>query len=484
RALERGGEIVSVDPADPDSVVALATATNAEQVAQAVDLAAKAAPSWSRRAASERAALLIETGARMRSRRGELAAQIVREVGKGWADADAEVCEAIDYCEYYARRALALEHSQGVQSPPGELNRLRYVGRGVCAVVAPWNFPLAILTGMSAAALVAGNAVVCKPAEQAPGVASAMHALFMEAGVPPEVLALVPGSGETGAALVGHPAVDVVAFTGSRDVGLSIIETSARRDDRRANVVRVVAEMGGKNAVVVDEDADLDQVVPAVLHSAFGYAGQKCSAASRLIAVGRVHDALVERVVEATRALVVAPPRCFGSQVGPVIDLDAYRRLQRQVRDVGEAGTVLLRRDDVPGCGWFIGPTVVDDVDPDSWLATEELFGPVLAVLRAPDFSTGLALADHSRYALTAGVFSRSARHVRQAFEELRAGNVYANRAITGAVVGRQPFGGRAMSGVGSKAGGPDYLLQFCDAQVVSENTVRQGFAEDVGELL
>jgi RHH-type proline utilization regulon transcriptional repressor/proline dehydrogenase/delta 1-pyrroline-5-carboxylate dehydrogenase len=470
--------LVSVDPADPSSLVALSAACGPTQVAAAVSVAVEAAGSWRRRPAAERAAVLLRVAEHLRRRRLEVAALEVREVGKGWADADADVCEAIDYCEYYARRALVLDAGGEVQSPPGEENRLRYRGRGVCAVISPWNFPLAIPAGMTAAALVTGNAVVLKPAEQAPAVAAELVAAFAAAGLPEGVLAFVPGSGEeAGAPLVADPAVDLVAFTGSRQVGLSIVEAVARRDRRRRTVPRVVAEMGGKNPVVVDDDADLDQVVPAVVRSAFGFAGQKCSAASRLVAVGRIHDALVERVVDAARSLAVAPPRLAASQVGPVIDARSHQRLLDALARAGECGTPVLRRDDVPEHGFFVGPAVITDVDPDSWLANDELFGPVLAVFPAADFDTALALANRTDYALTAGVFSRAAAHVRRATEELRAGNVYVNRAITGAVVGRQPFGGAGLSGVGSKAGGPDYLLQFCDPQVTSENTVRQGFA-------
>jgi RHH-type proline utilization regulon transcriptional repressor/proline dehydrogenase/delta 1-pyrroline-5-carboxylate dehydrogenase len=478
--LAAEASFVSIDPAEPSSLVAVAAACGPAQVAEAVGIAAQSADSWRRRPAAERAEVLVRVAAELRRRRLELAALEVREVGKDWADADADVCEAIDYCEYYARAMLDLDAGGEVQSPQGERNRLRYRGRGVCAVIAPWNFPLAIPAGMTAAAIVTGNAVVLKPAEQAPAVAAELVAAFAEAGLPDGVLSFLPGSGEeAGAALVEHPAVDLIAFTGSRPVGLGIVESAGRRRPDRRSVLRVVAEMGGKNAVVVDDDADLDEVVPAVVRSAFGFAGQRCSAASRLVAVDRVHDAVVERVVEAARSLVVGPTRRPDSQVGPVIDEEAHARLLDAIGCAGEVGTVALRRTDVPSTGWFVGPTVVTDVDPTSWLATDELFGPVLAVFRARDFSSALALANATDYALTAGVFSRSPAHVDEALDVLRAGNVYVNRPITGAVVGRQPFGGNGMSGVGSKAGGPDYLLQFCDPQVTTENLVRQGFAEE-----
>jgi RHH-type transcriptional regulator, proline utilization regulon repressor / proline dehydrogenase / delta 1-pyrroline-5-carboxylate dehydrogenase len=471
---------VSVDPAEPTSLVAVAASCGPAEVEAAVGLAAQEAERWRRRPAAERAEVLVRAAHELRQRRLEIAALEVREVGKDWSDADADVCEAIDYCEYYARSMMALERGGQVQSPPGERNRLRYRGRGVCAVIAPWNFPLAIPTGMTAAALVTGNAVVLKPAEQAPAVAAELVSAFAAAGLPDGILSFVPGNGEgAGAPLVAHPEVALIAFTGSRDVGLSIVETAARRDPRRRAIPKVVAELGGKNAVVVDDDADLDEVVPAVIRSAFGFAGQKCSAASRLIVADRIHDTVVGRVVEAARSLVIGPPRHAASQVGPVIDAEAHERLTKAIARAGEVGTPVLGRTDVPPTGYFVGPTVVTDVDPQSWLAQEELFGPVLAVFRVPDIAAGLQLANDSPYALTAGMFSRSPDHVARALDELRAGNVYVNRAITGAVVGRQPFGGNRLSGVGSKAGGPDYLLQFCDPQVTSENTVRQGFTEE-----
>jgi RHH-type proline utilization regulon transcriptional repressor/proline dehydrogenase/delta 1-pyrroline-5-carboxylate dehydrogenase len=472
---------VSVNPAAPDDVVAEVAACGPSEAEAAVKACGSALGGWSRTDPTERAAVIFRAAEQMRSRRFELAALEVRETGKGWADADADVCEAIDYCEYYARRMLALAKGGEVQSPPGEDNRLSYRARGVCAVVSPWNFPLAIPTGMTVAALVTGNTVVLKPAEQAPAVAAELAEILNSAGLPQGALCFLPGDGErAGAPLVSHVAVDTIAFTGSRAVGLSILETSARQVAGRMSIPRVIAELGGKNAIVVDSDADLDEVVPAVIGSAFGFAGQKCSAASRLIVVDPVHDAAVKRVVEAARSLVIGPARRSANQLGPVIDNEAFTRLNAAISNVGDVGRVALARDDVPERGWFVGPTVVTDVDPGSWLANEELFGPVLATFRVPDFESALELANRTEYALTAGVFSRSADHIALASRVLRAGNVYVNRAITGAVVGRQPFGGSGMSGIGWKAGGPDYLLQFLDPHVVSENTVRQGFAPEV----
>jgi RHH-type proline utilization regulon transcriptional repressor/proline dehydrogenase/delta 1-pyrroline-5-carboxylate dehydrogenase len=419
----------------------------------------------------------------MRARRDELAALEVFEAGKPWREADADVCEAIDFCEYYGREALRLAAGGLVESPPGERNTLQYQPRGIGAVIAPWNFPLAIPTGMVVAGLVTGNAVLFKPAEQTPAVAFKLVEALQAGGVPDGVLAFLPGIGEeVGAYLVEHPDVSFVTFTGSKAVGLGIVEAAAVHRRGQRQVKRVVAEMGGKNGLIVDADADLDQAVPIVLSSAFGYAGQKCSACARLIVLDAVHDQLVERLVGAAQQLRMGHPREMGTELGPVIDADAHKRVRSFIEQAPAEGHVVLAREDVPETGYFVGPTIVLDVAPDSRLATEEIFGPVLAVMRAASFEEAISRANDTDYALTAGVVSRSPSHIRLATEELRAGNVYVNRSITGAVVGRQPFGGYGLSGVGSKAGGPDYLHQFVDPRAVSENTLRQGFAPSPDE--
>jgi RHH-type transcriptional regulator, proline utilization regulon repressor / proline dehydrogenase / delta 1-pyrroline-5-carboxylate dehydrogenase len=365
-----------------------------------------------------------------------------------------------------------------VQSPPGEHNGLRYQARGIGVVISPWNFPLAIPTGMVAAALVTGNCVLFKPAEQTPAVAVKLVDALAAAGLPDGVLAFLPGMGEeVGAYLVEHPEVSFVAFTGSKPVGLGIVEAAARVRPGQRHVKRVIAEMGGKNPLVVDADADLDQAVPIAVASAFGYAGQKCSACSRLIVLDDVYDELVDRLVGASRLLRVGHPRDMAVDLGPLIDAEAHERVRAYVELAPTEGEVVLARDDAPGDGFFVGPTIVSGVRPGGRLATEEIFGPVLSVFRAGSFEEALALANDTEFALTAGVVSRSPAHIRLAAAELRAGNVYVNRPITGAVVGRHPFGGYGLSGVGSKAGGPDYLLQFVEPRAVSENTLRQGFA-------
>jgi RHH-type transcriptional regulator, proline utilization regulon repressor / proline dehydrogenase / delta 1-pyrroline-5-carboxylate dehydrogenase len=474
--------IPSLDPGASDVVVALSAACDVPEVSAAVDTATRVADRWRTTPAGDRAAVLFRAAEWLRRRRDEIAAVEVFEAGKPWDQADADVCEAIDFCEYYGREILRLDGpgADRLQSPPGEANRLEYQGKGVTAVIAPWNFPLALPTGMTAAALVAGNPVILKPAEQTPRTARYLVDALLDAGAPPGVVQFLPGMGEVvGSALVAHPDVAVIAFTGSKAVGLAINQQAAVPQDGQRHVKRVVAEMGGKNALVVDADADPDQAVPAAAYSAFGFAGQKCSAASRLIVVDPVYDEVVARLVGCTRELVVGHPRRPEVQVGPVVDQDAHKRVLGWVERSAAQGRVLVHREDVPSDGFYVGPTIVEVDDPTVPVAREEVFGPLLTVLRARDLDHAIALANGSDYALTAGIFSRSPASIARAAAELRAGNVYVNRAITGAVVGRQPFGGYGLSGVGSKAGGPDHLLQFLDPRVVTENTLRQGFAPD-----
>ncbi|TMA82769.1 MAG: aldehyde dehydrogenase family protein [Deltaproteobacteria bacterium] len=482
RAVQTTATIRSVDPGAYATLVCTSGRAGVGDVEHALTTACTAAASWAAVPWSERAAVLIRAAAILRARRAELAALEVFEAGKPEPEADADVCEAIDFCEYYAREAFRLGRGAGVLSTPGETNAYRYQPRGVGVVIAPWNFPLAIPTGMVTAALVTGNCVVFKPAEQTPGIGYRLVEVLHAAGVPPGALAFLPGIGEEiGPALVDHPDVAFVAFTGSKSVGLSIVERGAAHHAGQGQVKRVVAEMGGKNAIVVDSDADLDQAVPAIVASAFAYAGQKCSAASRVIVLAPVLDALLERLVGATALLPLGHPRALDTVIGPLIDEDAWRRV-RGYRDVARVeGDVVYTRDDVPDGGWYVGPTIVVVDGPRCRVATEEIFGPVLTIMPAADFEHALALANDTEYALTAGVFSRSPTRIRRAAETLRAGNIYVNRTITGARVGRQPFGGYGLSGVGTKTGGPDYLLQFVDPRVVTENTIRQGFAPREG---
>jgi len=465
----------STDPGAPARVVATAGVAGTGDVAAAVSAAAAAGPDWAARPAAERAAVLVAAAALLRERRLELAALAVRECAKPWAEADADVCEAIDFLEYYARGAVELEDGPELLEVQGERNTMRHVARGVCGVIAPWNFPLAIPLGMTAAALATGNAVVLKPAEQAPGCAGEVVRALREAGIPAGALALLPGASETGAALVAHPGVHSIAFTGSRDVGLSIIETAARVVSGQRHVKRVVAEMGGKNCVIVDADADLDDAVPGIAASAFGYAGQKCSAASRVLVHEAVADALLERLAGAVDLLVVGQAETLGTDVPPVIEREARERVNDYAARAVREGRVVARPGGKWDEGWFCAPTVATDLPVGSSVLSDEIFGPVLAVERVRDVEAALEIVDGLPDALTGGLYARNPETVAEVTRRSPVGNLYVNRTITGAMVGRHPFGGNRLSGTGSKAGGPGYLLQFTEPRAVSENTVRHG---------
>lgn len=475
-----GEGIASVNPARPDEVIAVAASAGPEHVEQAVQAALRAFPAWRDTPARQRAAVLQKAAALMRAERAQLAAWMVLEVGKNWREADGDVCEAIDFLEYYAREAVRLDAGFTTQRVPGESNRCVYQPRGLAAIIAPWNFPLAILCGMTAAALATGNCALVKPAEQSPAIALRMVRLLLKAGVPPGALHLLTGPGEvTGAALVEHPRVDLIAFTGSLDVGLQILQRAAVLRPGQRSLKRVIAELGGKNAILVDSDADLDMAVAGTVRSAFGFQGQKCSACSRVIVLEHNYDAFVSRLVEAARSLRALDPEHPASAVGPVIDADAQRRLLQAIqRGRAELKTALLQ--DVPRtAGHWVPPAIFTDVPPDHPLAQDELFGPVLTVHKVASLDEALDVALNTRYALTGGLFSRSPLHIERVRRELRVGNLYINRGITGALVQRQPFGGFGLSGVGSKAGGPDYLLQFVEPRVITENTIRRGFAPE-----
>lgn len=472
------GQIISLNPARPQEVVGYVAAADEQAAEAAVDAARAAFPVWRDRSARERADLLMNVAARLRAQRDEFAAWEIFEAGKTWREADADVCEAIDFMEYYAREALRLASSQCF-NVAGEANAYVYQPRGVGVIIPPWNFPLAILVGMLSAAIVTGNTAILKPSSQAPVVAAHFMQVLREAGLPDGVVNFVPGPGRVaGDYLVQHPQVHFVAFTGSLEVGTRINRMAAEIRPGQQHVKRVIAEMGGKNAIIVDNDADLDDAVRGVVVSAFGYQGQKCSAASRVIVVDGIYDAFVRRLVEAARSLPVGLPENPETFLGPVIEAAAYERIRTAIKDAKQVAAMALEGDvSHMREGYFIGPTVFIDVPPESPLAQEEIFGPVLAVMCARDFTEAVALANGTRYALTGGVYSRNPAHLNQAREEFCVGNLYLNRKITGAVVGRQPFGGFNLSGVGSKAGGPDYLLQFVEPRTITENTLRRGFA-------
>jgi len=414
----------------------------------------------------------------MRRRRFKLAALEVYEVGKNWREADADVCEAVDYLRYYAAELKRLTSDTITVRIPGEMNEYVYLPRGVGVVIAPWNFPLAILTGMSSAAIAAGNAVILKPAGQSPVTAAHLMEIYEEAGVPPGVVNLLFGRGDVvGEYLVKSPEIDFIVFTGSREVGIRINKLAGDHMSRRG-FKRVVAEMGGKNAIIIDETADLDQAVPGVVASAFGYQGQKCSAASRVIVLESVYERFLSRLAGAVRSLNIGPADDPLFQVGPLIDKKAVEKVGHYI-ETGKHEAQLLLEMDVSKLsnGFFVGPVVFTDVAPGSPLAQEEIFGPVLSVLKAKDFDDALRIANSTSYALTGGLYSRTPKHIERAKRYFFVGNLYINRGITGAIVKRQPFGGFKFSGIGSKAGGPDYLTQFMLPQSITENVMRHGFA-------
>jgi RHH-type proline utilization regulon transcriptional repressor/proline dehydrogenase/delta 1-pyrroline-5-carboxylate dehydrogenase len=463
----------STDPGAPGRIVARAGRASEDDAAAAVEAAGRGFRDWGARPAIERAEVLRAAAARLRERRLLLAALEVRECAKPWPEADADVCEAIDFLEYYAREAIELDRGRSLLQAPGERNTMRYAPRGVAVVISPWNFPLAIPCGMTSAALAAGNAVVLKPAEQSPGTAGALVDALHEAGVPGDALALLPGYGEAGAALVRDPRVHLIAFTGSSAVGLEIVRASAETPPGQSHVKRVVSEMGGKNCVIVDSDADLDEAVPEIVHSAFIYAGQKCSAAARVLVHEAAADTLVERLAGAVSVLTVGQAGSFATEVPPVIEREAQERVLRYRALASKH--LAASAEPVPDEGWFVPPSLVVDLPEDSPVNREEIFGPLVSVTRVRDVDEAMDVVDSLPFALTGGLFSRSPGTVERVAARTPVGNLYVNRAITGAMVGRQPFGGNRRSGSGSKAGGPDYLLQFVEPRVVTENTMRHG---------
>jgi RHH-type proline utilization regulon transcriptional repressor/proline dehydrogenase/delta 1-pyrroline-5-carboxylate dehydrogenase len=469
--------VPSCNPNRPSEVVGIVCQAGADEVAQAIAAAANAFPSWRDKPVAERAALLQRAAALARERLLELAAWQVLEIGKQWDQAHGDVAEAIDYLEYYASEMLSLGMPRKLGNLPGEQNMLLYEGRGVATVISPWNFPLAISCGMVAAALVSGNTVVFKPSSLTAVIGRKLVELFQGAGVPAGVLNFVPGRGSLiGDRLADHPDIALIAFTGSMEVGLRIVERAAVVHPGQHQVKRVVAEMGGKNAIIIDDDADLDEAAPQVLSSAFGFQGQKCSACSRVIVLEGIYDRFVTRLVEAARALKIGPSEDPSFAMGAVAEEAAVEKILEYQRIGREEGDLLYESPIPDGEGFWVPLAIFGGIRPEHRLAQEEIFGPVLSVMRAADFDQALQWANSTRYALTGGLFSRSPANIARTRREFRVGNLYINRGITGAMAGRQPFGGSAMSGLGTKAGGPDYLRHFVDPRVVTENTMRRGF--------
>lgn len=471
RRLKTEHKIISVNPARPAQVVGIHQRAEADLAEEAVRAALDAFPAWSSRSAADRAALLFRAADLIRQRKFEFHAWLVFEVGKNWAEADADVGETIDFLEFYGREALKLDAATTPIQFPGERNQLRYIPLGVGAVIPPWNFPFAIMAGMTAAAIVCGNTVVLKPSVDAPTIAARFLSLLEEAGLPDGVVNLCQGEGpDFGSALVAHPQVRFIAFTGSKAVGLQIHESAARTQPGQIFIKRTILEMGGKDSIIVASDADLDAAIDGVVASAFGFNGQKCSACSRAIVDASVYDAFCERLQARVATLVTGDP-VENAYTGPVISERAYKKVLDYV-EVGKKEGRLLNGGvtvETPDSGYYVAPTVFADVSPKSRIAQEEIFGPVLAVIKANGFDEALAIANNTEYGLTGSVYSGSREKLERAASEFHVGNLYFNRKSTGAMVGAHPFGGFNMSGTDSKAGGPDYLLLFTQAKSIGE---------------
>jgi 1-pyrroline-5-carboxylate dehydrogenase len=468
--VETESVVESFNPAHPDQLVGRHAAAQKEHVERAVAAGWAAFEGWSRTPIEERAQILLRAAQVVRRRRHELGALMVYEVGKPWDEADGEAAEAVDLMEWYARQALELPSRDTMSPWPGEVTQFRYLPLGVGAVISPWNFPLALTTGMMTAAVVAGNCVVLKPAKTSSTTAAWLVDIFTELGLPPGVINLLTGRGEViGDALVDHPQIRFVAFTGSREVGVRIYERGSRVHPGQRWLKRVQLEMGGKNAVVVDETADLDLAAQEITLSAFGFQGQKCSAGSRAVVVEPIYDELVSRVLAQARQIRAGDPVDPEVNLGPVIDGDAEEKILDYIQIGREEGELLLGGSRGPEEGYFIDPTVFGGVAPDARIAQEEIFGPVLAVIRARDFEDGIRIANSTDYGLTGSYFSRDPERIAYAKDRIHVGNLYVNRRSTGALMGVHPFGGFNMSGTDTKAGGPDYLLFFLQGQSVAE---------------
>jgi 1-pyrroline-5-carboxylate dehydrogenase len=471
RRIEEGPTRDSVNPARPEQVIGRFFEGTAEMADEAIAAADEAFKTWRCVSAEERARYVFRAAAAIRRRRFEFSAWLVYEVSKSWAEADGDVAELIDFAEYYGRQMLKLAGPQPVVPFPGEENEMRYIPLGVGAVIPPWNFPAAIMGGMTLAAIVTGNTVVVKPAHTSPTIAAIfVDMLLQECQLPPGVVNFITGPGGViGDALVDHPRTRFIAFTGSKEIGKRVFERAAKVHPGQIWLKRTVLEMGGKDSLIVDETADIDAAADAIVASAFGFQGQKCSACSRAIVVDEVYDELLSKVVERAGRLKVGDPVEGETFMGAVIDDKAFEKITGYI-DIGrQEGRVVLGGEAPAGEGYFIPPTIIEGVQPESRLSQEEVFGPVLAFIRARDYDHALEIANNTEFGLTGGVFSGSRERLERARQDFHVGNLYFNRKITGALVGVQPFGGFNMSGTDSKAGGPDYLLLFTQAKTVTE---------------
>jgi 1-pyrroline-5-carboxylate dehydrogenase len=469
RAVTTADWLRSVNPSHPAEVVGSHAKASAELASAAITDAAAFFPEWAQTPMADRVAIIVKTAAILRERKNEFNAWLVLEAGKSWAEAEADTAEAIDFCEYYARQMVRWANPEPLLQMAGEKNELEYLPLGVGVVIPPWNFPLAILAGMTVAALVCGNTVVLKPSSETPIIAAKFVEVLWQAGLPPRALALCVGSGsEIGDLLIVDPQTRFISFTGSREVGLHINELAAKPAKGLKWIRRVVAEMGGKDAIVVDADCDLDAAVAGVVASAFGFQGQKCSACSRAIVHADVYDEFLRRLEPRVAALTIGDAADSAFAMGPVISASARRSILAYMDIGGEEGHLLVGGHAAPGDGYFLQPTVFTGIAPTARLFQEEIFGPVLAVTRADSFEHALALANDSDYGLTGAVYSNVPAHLERARREFHVGNLYLNRKCTGAMVGVHPFGGFNLSGTDSKAGGPDYLLQFLQAKSIA----------------
>ncbi|MCB9026056.1 MAG: bifunctional proline dehydrogenase/L-glutamate gamma-semialdehyde dehydrogenase [Bdellovibrionaceae bacterium] len=465
------------NPSQTTQLIAKVAAATTEHAEIAIKTAKDSYKNWKKTPVQRRSELLENLASLIENERFQLAALQVYEVGKTWHEADGDVCEAVDFCRYYAKEMLKLDGGHRVGHAKGEVNNYHYVSRGPTLVIAPWNFPLAILTGMVAGALATGNTVVMKPAEQSSVTASQLMRLIQLAGFPSGVVSFLPGYGNVvGEYLVNHKDVTTIAFTGSQEVGLHIVNKSSQVQDGQIYSKRCIIEMGGKNAILVDSDADLDEAVAGILHSAYGFQGQKCSACSRVVVLEENYDRFVERFQEALKSIKILPTEDPQAFLGPVVDIDAFNKINGII-ERGKTYAKLLYQGPAPQGGHFIAPAVFCEVPTDSELAQVEIFGPVLSIIKAKNFEQAIDIVNNTPFALTGGIFSRSPANIDYAKENIEVGNLYINRGITGALVNRQPFGGFKMSGLGSKTGGPDYLKQFMDPRLITENTMRRGFA-------
>jgi 1-pyrroline-5-carboxylate dehydrogenase len=468
-AIPTGDKLKSVNPSDTSQVVGIHHRATKELANRAVESAFQFFPQWSRTPAADRVRMTRAVAQIIRKRKLEFDAWLVYEAGKTWIEAEADVCEAIDFCEYYANEMERLAPAQPVSQLPGEKDEMVYIPLGVGVVIPPWNFPLAILVGMTIATLVCGNTAVIKPSSETPTIAVKFAEVLREAGFPEASFTLLVGSGAAvGDVLVEHPKTRFVSFTGSRDVGLRINELAAKHRPGQIWIKRVIAEMGGKDAILVDGECDLEKAVDGVLASAFGYQGQKCSACSRAIVHTQVYDQFVEKLSAKARNIKIGKSDDPGNYMGPVISESARKTILNYIETGKKEGRMVAGDSAVPETGYFIPPTIIADVDSKATIFQEEIFGPVLAITRARDFEHGLELANDSIYGLTGAVFSNNAAHLREARERFHVGNLYLNRKCTGAMVGVHPFGGFNMSGTDSKAGGPDYLLLFLQAKSIA----------------